>query len=340
MARSQAAQLARSELEAAEKADRALNDDINEAIARTDAEVFSEAMGDEPIGEDADTELEEMGDGLEGDELEEEGEEPAEEEPAVETAEPGERPPQPPPEPREQQPSIPPRVLRETRERFREQESVLNRQISDLLEQNRQLMQQLRTPPQPQPQPPPQPQRQPEQAPDMWADPEGYRQWLVRDAEQKADARVNAGLAAFRQEQQQDHLQRLNVNLENAANGIRGYEFRTAYRDLLDLPKTHENATLVRRLVATPDPGQAILDWWESSSNPDYVEYHRDQVRQTYGVEPGRRVNGGRQQRPVRHEVRLPRSLSEASGGRSQHTIDPEMFDSSEQSVFDYGSRR
>src|SRR5271168_3678794 len=55
----------------AERADREENADVNEAIARTDSEVFTDAMGDEPLDDEAGTELEDMGDGLEGEDLEE-----------------------------------------------------------------------------------------------------------------------------------------------------------------------------------------------------------------------------------------------------------------------------
>ena len=64
----------------AERADREENADINEAIARTDSEVFTDAMGDEPLDDEAGTELEDMGDGLEGEELEDEEEEAPEDE--------------------------------------------------------------------------------------------------------------------------------------------------------------------------------------------------------------------------------------------------------------------
>ncbi len=128
------------------------------------------------------------------------------------------------------------------------------------------------------------------------------------------------------------------------------YSFNVAYRDLTSLDRTPENAALVRRLVANPETaGQAILDWWEQSSNSAYIEYHRDQIRQAYGV-AARPPRGGPQRQngrvPMqngqvpRHEVRLPRSLSEASGGRSQLVSDPEMMDGAEESIFAYGARR
>jgi hypothetical protein len=334
---------ARTDLLEAERAERELNDDVNEAIARTDSEVFTDALGDEPIGESEDTSLEDMGEGLEGDELEPEGEtgeQPPPEQQLGEQPQPGDQPQQQQPAERPE-PSIPPRVLRETRERFRENESLLQQQIRDQQMRIDALVAQINRPrEQPQPQ-----QRSPEAAPDMFADPEGYRAYLERKAEQRAEALVNERLGAFQQNQRQEQEQRLNSNLEAAATGPRAYEFHVAYRDLMGLDKTRDNAQLINRLITQPDVGKAILDWWEQSSNPEYVEYHRDQIRQAYGAVPGgRRVNGGGrpQLRPgqqVRHEVRIPPSLSDAAGGRSQHVVDPDLLDASERSVFDYGSR-
>src|SRR5271166_5980791 len=68
----------------AERADREENADVNEAIARTDSEVFTDALGDEPLDAEAGTELEEMGDGLEGEDLEEDEEAEGEQQAAPE----------------------------------------------------------------------------------------------------------------------------------------------------------------------------------------------------------------------------------------------------------------
>jgi hypothetical protein len=341
---------ARTDLLEAERVEREQNDDINEAIARTDSEVFTEALGDEPIGEDADTSLEDMGDGLEGEEIDDEatGDEPGEQQPGEQQLDQQRQPgSDQQPQRQEQQaaerpePSIPPRVLRETRERFRENESLLQQQIRDQQMRIDALVAQVNRPRE---QPQPQQRQQPEAPPDMFADPEGYRGYLERKAEQRAEALVTERLGAFQQQQRQETEQRLNANLEAAATGPRAYEFNVAYRDLISLDKTRENAQLIQRLTAQPDVGSAILEWWEQSSNPEYVEYHRDQVRGVYSTPAARRVNGGGrpQLRPgqqVRHEVRIPPSLSDAAGGRSQHTNDPDLLDASERSVFDYGSR-
>jgi len=180
----------------------------------------------------------------------------------------------------------------------------------------------------------------------MFAEPDKYRDWVLDQAEKRAEAKFETRFAEQRQMQQRDMETRLNDSLAATATGPRSYEFNVAYRDLTSLDKTPENAALVRRLVSNPDPGQAILEWWEDTSNPEYVEYHREQVRGAYNAPRPQRGNGvqrsnGRvpMQQP-RHEVRLPRSLSDAAGGRSQHVSDPEMADGSEDSVFQYGARR
>jgi len=347
----------------AERADREENANVNEAIARTDSEVFTDALGDEPLDDEAGTELEEMGEGLEGEELEEDE---AEAEPEVEAKPEGEEEtpegeaeaegeeaaedeaPQPPPqqEQRPEPPSIPPRVLRAVRDQAREREDALQAQLRDL----QMRLDNLSRQPPPQPQAAPQPAPAPQQAPDMFADPDGYRNWVLGEAERRAEAKFNERFAQQQAMQQRDMEMRLNDSLAQTASGPRSYEFNVAYRDLTSLDRTPENSALVRRLVAQPDPGQAILEWWEQTSNPDYIEYHRDQVRQFYAQQaqprragPNGRVplqNGSRQPQQVRHEVRLPRSLSEASGGRSQHISDAEMSDGSEESVFAYGARR
>ena len=319
--------------------------------------MFTDALGDEPLDDEAGTELEEMGEGLEGEELEDEdetpeaeaeaapeGEEPAQEKPEAEPEEAegeeaGEQPP-PAPEPRPQ-PSIPPRVLREAREQWRVEADELRALNRDLQMRLDNLSRQ------PAPQPPPQPAPQPA-PPDQFADPQGYTNWIREDARREAERVFNERFAQQQQQQQRDMEMRLNDSLAQTASGPRSYEFNVAYRDLTSLDRTPENAALVRRLAAQPDPGQAILDWWELSSNPDYVEAHREIVRQTYAASRPQRGGPQRQSSRVpmqngqtpRHEVRLPRSLSEASGGRSQHISDAEMSDGSEESVFAYGARR
>ena len=340
----------------AERAEREFNTDVNEAVARTDQEVFSEAMGDEPLGDDTDTSLEEMGEGLEGEDLDEEAEEQeaegeseaeadAPEEGEAEAAEEGEAeadtgPPSRDERGRFEQRGIPPRVLREQAHARRQAESeveALRAQLRDQQMRIDNMLMQQRQPSQQAPQAKPKP--------DMFSDPAAYEQWVLEQAEARASARLDERLTQFEQRQQMEQQQRLNENLVAHGSGPRGYEFNVAYRDLTSLPVTPQNTALVRRLTSSPDPGAAILDWWERDSNPEYVEHIRNEIREAYGAPqrgnraPNRQA-AGRQQMQPRHEVRLPRSLSSASGGRSQHVDDPEMWDQSEASVFSYGARR
>lgn len=350
----------------AERAERELNTDINEAIARTDSEVFTDALGDEPLSEDADTSLEEMGEGLEGEQLdEEEGEDAADEaEPPEQRAseseedegegERGDEADEEAPsrdergrfEQREPRGGIPPRVVRDLGNRARTAEGEaedLRAQLRDMQVRFDNLTLQLARPPQPQPA-----RTEPKPKPDMFTDPAAYEAWVIEQAEAKASARIDERLGAFQRDQQQETQQRINENLNAASRGPRGYEFNRAYDDLTSLPRTAENAALVRRLTLSADPAKAILDWWEQDSNPEYIEYVRNQIRQAYeppqqrqrGFDRG--PSGGRQQQPQqqpRREYRLP-SLSSASGTRSQHVSDPEMSDGSEASVFRYGAGR
>jgi hypothetical protein len=57
-----------------ERSEKELSRDINAAIAGTEDEIFTDAMGDDELDNDGDTSLEEMGEGLEGDHLDKDGE--------------------------------------------------------------------------------------------------------------------------------------------------------------------------------------------------------------------------------------------------------------------------
>src|SRR5882762_6218041 len=61
--------VARAAAQAAEQTERELQTDLNHAVAETEAEIFDEATGSEPLDNDADSSLEAMGDGLEGEVL-------------------------------------------------------------------------------------------------------------------------------------------------------------------------------------------------------------------------------------------------------------------------------
>jgi hypothetical protein len=181
----------------------------------------------------------------------------------------------------------------------------------------------------------------PRQAPDMFADPEGYRQFVLDEAAKLADERVARAVGSIRQEQQQAQEARLNAAFEAEATSPRAYEFNTAYRDLTSLdPNVPGNRTLVNRITSSPDPVKALYEWWEKDSHPDYIDNVRNQVRSHYAPARGngRQVEQrgfDRQTQPEpRREWRNPRSLNGATGGGSQHRDDARGLDGSDQSIF------
>ncbi len=182
----------------------------------------------------------------------------------------------------------------------------------------------------------------------MFADPDGYRNWVLSEAERRAEVRFNDRFSQMQQQQQRDMETRLNDSLAQTASGPRSYEFNVAYRDLTSLDKTPENAALVRRLVQQPEiPAKPF---WTGGRNPQIPSISSTIAIKSAKLTVLRLVPSGaahnvktavcRIGQVPRHEVRLPRSLSEASGGRSQHMSDPEMMDGAEESIFAYGARR
>jgi hypothetical protein len=386
---------ARASAQAAEREERELNEAVNNAIVSTEGEVFADAMGSEALDRDSDTDLEEMGEGLEGDDLGEEAEGEAEEgeesdaegegeegadaqgeegqgeegeavEAQGEEGEPTDRRPR----SRDQRGGereegyIPPRVLRDANERRRSAEERIESERAEWRAEMRAMQQRLdnvltQRQPAAQSQQGTTQQTQPAAEPDMFADPEGWKRWNREQVAREADERVNARFGAFEQRQREDAEARFNTSLDTAFGSPRGFEYRTAYRDLTTLDKTPQNAALVRQIFTSANPAQAIMDWWQETSNPEYIDYVRDTIRRTYASDergPRRGSNGNgqrrgdyddrqdrgfsREQREPRREFRLPRSLNSAAGGGSQRISDPEMLDGSEGSVFSFGARR
>lgn len=340
-----------------ERTEREFALDVNAAVANTEDEIFSDAMGDEPLENDGDTSLEEMGEGLEGDDLEEgdeaeeteaepegDGDEATEEE--AEAAEGEEATPE---TPRDQQGrfedrrgAVPSGVLREANEKRRaaeEREAAKDRQLAEMRGRLDELSIRVNAPPKPAA------VQTKTEKPDMFAEPEKYEQWLQEQADKRAEAKINERFGAFEQRQQQERETRLNENLSLAANGERGFEFQAAYRAVTSLdPKVPQNRALVQRLINSPDQGKAFLDWFEDNG----AEEFRESIAQQLGLVPGRRApaqNGQRQQprqqsQTPRHEVRLPPSLNTARGGQRQQVQDPEMMDDTDNSVFAFATRR
>jgi hypothetical protein len=319
---------------------------INDAIRETEKEIWDDSTGDEPLDNDADTTLEDMGEGLEGDDLDEEeeteeGEQPegegeeteGEEEAPAEGEEPTE--PEAAAEPQQDdRRGVPSARLREEAQRRRaetERAATLERQLAEMQGRFNELSARVNAPPTPQPQP-----QAATPKPDMFADPEGYERWMKAEAAKEADARIEQRMTAFRQEQQQQREATLNDNLALTAQGERGFEFQAGYRALTSLdPRDPQARATVQRIINSPDPGNAILTWFEDNG----AEEFRANIAQQLGLVPQRTPSRQQQSQQPRREYRLP-SLNSAAGGGRQQVADPEMMDDSDDSVFRFASKR
>jgi len=350
-----------------ERTEREFQLDVNQAVANTESEIFGDALGDEPLDNDADTSLEEMGEGLEGDDLDEEegAEEDGDEEEGAEndagedaeTPEEGEDAEDADGDDRSEnlghfergkgfQPTqdrrhIPLRQERERRRAVESENADLRRQMAEMNGRLTEISARVNAPV-------PKPETvEKKQKPDMFADPEGYERWVMEEAEKKADAKIEQRFTDFREQQRQEREDRLNDNLQRAASGERGFEFRAAYDAIMALdPRDPANQTTVQRLINAADTGQAILDWFEDNGAEDF----RTNIARSLGLLPSRNAARpqSRERLPARHETRLPEqlrrpqppSLNATRGGQRQQASDPEMMDDTDEGVFRFATRR
>jgi len=298
-----------------------------------------DAAGDEDVEGDEEGQEDENPDDLE--EGEEEGEGEPEPDPRTQRGQDQRR-----------EPHVPPGRLREANERARAAEQryeTLEARFNDLMTAVNSLRQPQQQTTQQQA---PQNQRTANEPPDMFTDPDGYREWHLEQGRQEA-RRVAQEIIAERDRQQQEReVNRVNASFETASRGPRSFEFQPAYNALTSLdPRDPQAQALVRSIWSAPDPQQALFDWWDENGGPEF----RDSIAQQLGLQPQpqRRPQGRQQgysdQQPrraaqPRMEFRGPRpmrSLNGASGsGSAQRVQDPEMFDNSESSVFEYATRR
>jgi hypothetical protein len=169
---------------------------------------------------------------------------------------------------------------------------------------------------------PPKPQEQP-QKPDMFADPEGYEKWLRADIERG------------HQERQQATESRLVEASMADAHELHGEKFVKAYQAITSQsPQDPAARALVARIWSSPNPGRAMMNWWqqqetlrEVGTDPGkYKERIAAETREALMKDPEFRkqllaelkgqasgANGGQ----PKNVTRIPKSLSEASGGSS-----------------------
>jgi hypothetical protein len=395
-------------LAADERTEREYAADVNNAVAATEDEIFLDAMGEDDLTDDADTSLEEMGEGLEGDDLE--TDEPAEGEEGEETeaaegeageeargAEAGDqgdedqgdqgqrRGEQRQPERQEfRRPGVPPAVHRQVGQRARaaEQTAETERQRADRLERELaetrgrldMLAQTVTQPRQQQRQ-----EQRPDPEPDIIVEPDKWREWNDRRVQERIDKGIREGLGAVRQDIQARDETRINQSFGELASGPRRAEFNAAHQALLSLdPRSPRDRATVSRIVNSPDPGNALMDWFEVNGAEDFRadmaellgfgEEYQQMLQEQQREQPRARANNGAnrqggnrqqgngrqqfsrqnpqgQQQP-RSVFRVPPSLSEARGGRGGNSrdgagqnFDPEMMDDSDDSTFRFAMR-
>jgi hypothetical protein len=303
------------------------------AMANTESEIFTEAMGDDEDENDGDTSLEQMDDPVGDDEEdagEEEGDEEGQEETGDEAPQEGAREPPPQERPSYRLPPVDPSA-----QRIAELEARLAR---------------MEAPRQEQPAPPPQ------ELPDPVLDPAGFREGMAAQmrAEYQQATRTailennfKATEAAYSRENRRDEF-------TLAASQLNELSFRA---------RTDPNAAAtVRGIVNAPDPGYALMQWAEDTLDlenfrQEQAERNREQAARLLGVDPAdlegiapqqaqRRPSESQQrgqqdrapaQRGRGTSPRLP-SLNSAGGvgreGGNSRNLDPRGFDGSEESIF------
>lgn len=317
-------------------------EEIKGAIDDTDREIAEFAFSDdEPAEDDGDTTLEEMddvpGDVEEGDEPDADAEDTSEDDDdpdgdesddEAEEAETDEQEAETRTDAPQERGRIPSGRLREETERRRQIEAELaNARARIAAYENSQR----------QPQSQPQSDRQEAPAaPDIFSDPDGWAAHQRAEIQRDITARhVNAAL--------------------NEAHEEHGEDFVAAYSALTGLnPQDPMARAVVQRIWDAPNPGKALMNWhWSERTrqeigNDPEAWFERKLQERLSDPETRRQVlsnargeamrgDGGR----PRTQTRLPRSLNSASGSgaRGGRSADPELYNDSDASAFDYAMK-
>lgn len=304
------------------------------AVADTEAEIFAEASGTEALERTGDNSLETMGEGLEGDHVEEDVEAEGESEPEVKEGDPPRDPEGKFAKEPEQQRGVPPGRLREEGEKRRAAEAAAAEKDQRLTTLQREFdaLKAGLTAPKPQVQEP-----QKIEAPDMFAEPEKWQQYVIAQADQRASMRLVEG------------------SLADAAD-THGDKFSAAYTELQNIGRTEKaqfgSSPTVSKIWSSPNPGKALMKWHTEQSTvreiggdlSAYREKHQQELLSNpeflaKAIEAAKgSARQGDNGRP-RTATRLPPSLNGQTGA-SHQASDPELYDSSEGSVFEYATRQ
>ncbi len=341
------------------------DDVLRDAIIGTEKEIFGDAFGKEDLtlDESGDRSQEAMGDGLEGqhepDEDDEtgiddepeakDGDEPVATETKAETKADAEVKPEAKVE-AEPQGRVPAGRLREEAERARAaiaerdtikaqldaEKATAQTAIAALNAKFEAMMAEIRKPTAQAKDEPIAPK-----TPDLFEDPNAFAEHINKG--------VATQLEAIRKDLRD---QQVNASIE-AARTRHGQAFEDAFGALkgLDYRGNPDNVQLIRRLEASPNPGEAIVAWHKRNEalrevGTDIGSYKAkiaEDTRKSLMADPEFRKEllaslredalTGDQGR-IRTEVRLPKSLSQASGSNTRAPNDLEIFDGSESATF------
>jgi hypothetical protein len=193
--------------------------------------------------------------------------------------------------------------------------------------------------PQGMPQGAPQP---PDRPPDVFENPQGYTDYLIQ-RQDRANAETRQLMATVRFQTAMD-----------IARGMHGDKFTKAWDAVNKLDaRNPEDLSVAQRIFNAADPGGELLRWHARTEtlrvvgdDPDkYRQTITNEVREAMRSDPEFRKQflddlraeaaGEQPSKPARHITRLPKSLNGATGqGTIREKADPDLYDNSEQSVF------
>lgn len=183
--------------------------------------------------------------------------------------------------------------------------------------------------------------QEPTQKPDMFADPDGYERWLRADIER-----------GHLERQQATESRLVEASMADARE-LHGEKFDKAYQALTSQnPQDPAARALVARIWSAPNAGRAMMNWWQQQETlrevgidpGKYKERIATETREALMKDPEFRkqiiaeirgqasgANGGQ----PKNVTRIPKSLSEASGGSSARERGGAP-DGSDRGVFEY----
>jgi hypothetical protein len=188
----------------------------------------------------------------------------------------------------------------------------------------------------------PQPPPAPDLPPDQFENPQGYTEWMIQRQE-RSNAQTRQLLQTMRFQNSMD-----------IARAVHADKFGKAWDAVNKLDaKNPEELAVAQKIYNATDPGGELLKWHARQEalrvvgdDPEkYRQTVTNEVREAMKNDPEFRkqfidelraeASGERSSKPARHITRLPKSLNGATGqGSIREKADPDLYDNSEQSVW------